>query len=115
MYEASSIAVCCWHASAPVKRSRFTCSANKYLQFTAPVTSTNGTFHLQRKQVSTIHSTSNLYERYTFHLQRKQVSTIHSTSNLYERYTFHLQRKQVSTIHSTSNLCERNTLILCIG
>jgi len=38
MYEARSIAVCCWHASAPVNRSRFTCNANKYLQFTAKQT-----------------------------------------------------------------------------
>lgn len=38
MYEARSMAVCCWHARAPVRRSRLICNANKYLQFTAPVT-----------------------------------------------------------------------------
>jgi len=32
IYEARSIAVCCWHASAPFSRSRFTCSAKRYLQ-----------------------------------------------------------------------------------
>lgn len=45
MYEARSIAVCCWQASAPVNRSRFTCNANKYLQFTAQASSVKCVHH----------------------------------------------------------------------
>jgi len=34
MYEASRTAVWSWHGIVPVSRSRFTCNANRYLQYT---------------------------------------------------------------------------------